>query len=202
MVGRPAHPRGVFFEHPQAGQGLPRIEQDGARPDDRIDILPRQRRDAGQMLDGVERRAFGGEQSAGIAANAHQVGTGRHSRTLIDEGFNRAIGVKRAKERGGKRQPSDGHRVTAVHHRRQHRIGGDDGGGGAIAALPHILGERGSNKGGEVEALNHPSPAPASPPPPFRASDQATPSRAPAHPRALRSAVSGRARPDRAFPSC
>ena len=46
VVLRAAHPRRIFLEHAQAGNGLARVEQDRAGPRDRVDIAPRQRRDA------------------------------------------------------------------------------------------------------------------------------------------------------------
>ena len=68
VVLRAAHPGRIFLEHAQAGDGLAGVEQDRAGAGDRVDIAPGQRGDAGEMLDGVERRALGGEHRARLAA--------------------------------------------------------------------------------------------------------------------------------------
>ena len=69
---RAAHPRRIFVEQAQPGNGLARVEQDRAGPGDRLDIGARQRRDPRQMLERVERRALGGEHRARIALDPHQ----------------------------------------------------------------------------------------------------------------------------------
>ena len=72
VVLRSAHPRRIFLEQAQARDGLARVEQRCAGAGDRVDIAAGQRGDAREMLESVERRAFGGEHGAGIAVEAHQ----------------------------------------------------------------------------------------------------------------------------------
>ncbi len=61
VIGRAAHPGRVFFKHAQAGDRLARIEQRRPRARDGVDISASHGGDAGEVLDGIERRAFGGQ---------------------------------------------------------------------------------------------------------------------------------------------
>src|SRR3546814_2636871 len=56
VIGRAAHPRRIFLQHPQARNRLARVEQDRASARECIDIAPRHRRDARQVLHRVQRR--------------------------------------------------------------------------------------------------------------------------------------------------
>ena len=108
------------------------------------------------MLDGVERRSLGGEHRARIALQPHQVGARRHAVAVLDQPLDRDVGVERAEERLGDRQPRDDDRVAAVHHAGEPRVGRDHRGGGDVAPRPQILGERRGDEGVEIEpAMRH-----------------------------------------------
>ena len=124
----------------------------------RVDIGARHRGDAREVLDGVQSAALGGQQGAGVAGDPHQRGArarrGRHPCTSISISH---AGVEMAEERGGQRQPGDGDRIAAVHHPGKARLGGDDALGGDVAPatgqpLAQILGQRGADESGKVEA--------------------------------------------------
>ena len=152
MVGRPAHARRVFLEPAQARQRLARVEQRGAGPRDGIDIGPRHGRDAGEMLHRVEGGTLGGEQGACAAAQPHQVGARHHAIAILDQPLDLDLGIECAEKGLGNGQAGDGDRVAAVHHPGKHRIGRDHRGGGDVAFVAEILGERGGNKGIEIES--------------------------------------------------
>ncbi len=151
VVLRAAHARGVFLEEAQAGDGLARVEQDRAGAGDAVDIGARQRGDAREMLDGVERRTLGGEQGARLAGKAHQVGAGGDAVALRHQRLDRGIGIERDEKGLGDPQPGDGDRVAAVHHARKARVRRDHRGRGYVARRAEILGERGGDESVEVE---------------------------------------------------
>ena len=167
VVGRAAHAGGVFLEHAQAGNGLAGIEQGRAGAGDLVDIGARHRRDAGQVLDGVERGAFGGQQRARIAPQPHQIGARGHAIAL-------ARPAPRSPPSGSsarKNASASGRPATVTASRLSitpvnSASAGNDRCGGDIARLPHILRERRADEGVEIETvereprLSHPSPAP------------------------------------------
>jgi hypothetical protein len=105
------------------------------------------------MLDGIERRPLGGEQRARLAAQAEQIGARRHLRAVLRQPLDRDIGIERAEERLGDRQPRHHDRIAAVHHPREHRIGGDHRVGSDIPRPAQILGERGGDESVQIEAV-------------------------------------------------
>ena len=152
VVGCTTHPRRILLQHAKAGNGLARVEQRRAGPGNGIDIGARHRRDARQMLHCVERRTFGGEDGAGIAAEPHQISPGGHARALGHQYLDVHRRIEHSEERLGNRQSGDDDRIAAVHYAGETRLSGDDGSGGNIATLAHILGQRGGDEGTEIES--------------------------------------------------
>ncbi len=113
VIGRAAHPRRIFLERAQARDRLARVEQDRAGARDPVDIGARQRRDARQMLDGVERRALGGEQRARVAARA---ASGRFPARRAAPSCDQPLDLHRP-DRARERTP----RRSAARRRRSHR---------------------------------------------------------------------------------
>ena len=72
---------------------------------------------------------------------------------ILDQPLDLHLGIERAEESFGDRQPGDGDRVTAVHHAGKHRIGGDHSGGSDVTLVAKVLGKRGGDKGVEIEAV-------------------------------------------------
>jgi hypothetical protein len=69
----------------------------------RLDIGARHRRDAREVLDGIESAALGGEQGAGVAGDPHQHGPGSDALAILHKHFDLTRRVEMAKERGGQR---------------------------------------------------------------------------------------------------
>lgn len=72
VVPAPAAGHRVLFQHAEAGRGLARVEQLGVGPAQRRDILGRLRRDAGKLLEKIQRRALGFEQGGRRADDRSQ----------------------------------------------------------------------------------------------------------------------------------
>ena len=76
------------------------------------------------MLDGVQRRALGGEQGARVAAQPQQ--DRRPASTpgaVLDQPLDLHLGIERAEEGFGDRQAGDDDRLAAVHHPGEARLG-------------------------------------------------------------------------------
>ena len=99
VVGRTAHPRRIFLNHAQSGNGLAGIEQRAAGSRYGIDIFAGHRRDTRQMLHGIQSRALRRQHRACIPAQPHQIGSGRHQSTFVNQHLNLHHRVQMAKER-------------------------------------------------------------------------------------------------------
>ena len=153
MVLRAAHPRRIFFEHAQAGNGLARVEQDRAGAGDRVDIVAGERGDSRQMLERVQRRPLGGEHGAGVAVEPHQRPRRlRPRRRPSTSSSISTVAVERRKKAAAISSPATTIGCAAVHLRREAGIGGDGRGGSDIAAAPEILGEHALDEIVEIEA--------------------------------------------------
>src|SRR5690606_23513586 len=62
VVVAPARPDGRLLEPAPPRRGLPRVQDPGARPRDGVDVPARERRDAREALQEVERRSFAGDR--------------------------------------------------------------------------------------------------------------------------------------------
>ena len=65
VIGSPAAQHGVFFQSPQAGHSLARVEHVGVGAVNGVDKLARQRGDAAQVLHQVQDHALATEQQRG-----------------------------------------------------------------------------------------------------------------------------------------
>ncbi len=101
-------PHRVFLGDAQAGQGFARIEDGGVGTAHGVDIRARCRRDSRQGLQKVQRRALGGEQGAGMAADFHQHVIGGDGIALADPPVGHAVRVERA-ETGVEPGPAGDH---------------------------------------------------------------------------------------------
>ena len=163
VVLRPAHAGGVFLQQAKTGDRLAGIEQGRPRPSNRRDIGRCHRRDARQMLHGVERGPLGGQHRARLARQAEQFGACRNTRPVLDQTFDHDIRIEPAEERVGDGQPGDGDRIAAGHGADEARLNRDHGRRGDVPARPQILGQRRGDEGVEVEALDHARTGPKSP---------------------------------------
>ncbi len=216
VIGRPAHARRIFFEHPKPRNGLARVEQGRAGAGNGIDIGGGERGDARQMLDGVERRALGRQHRPRRTGQPHQRRASRHARAVARQQLDADIGIKRAEKRRRHIQPGNRDRIAARHRADKPRRSRDDGGRGNVPARAQILGQGRRNERGQIKPARHchcrrlsQGPGAAAPDRPTRRSR--SPSRASgrgcawpsgAVPRPARCAAPGRAARCRAFPSC
>ena len=113
VVLRPAHPRRIFLQHTQPGNGLARVEQDRAGAIDRVDVAPSQRGDAGQMLERIERRPFGGEHRPRVAVSRISVVPG--STRVAIRTSSRSRPPDRAREKTPPRSPAPRRQSAARH---------------------------------------------------------------------------------------
>ena len=154
MVLRAAHPGRVFLERAQAGDGLAGVEQDRAGAGDRLDIAAGQGRDAGQVLDGVERRALGGEQRPRLAATG--AADRRRPRPLSPSSASRSISTSGSSAR--KKASATGRPATTIASRLsitpvKRASAGITAAEVMSPRLAQILGERGGDEGVEIEAV-------------------------------------------------
>ena len=141
MIFRATHARGIFFQKAQARYGLARVEQRRARPLDQVDIAARQRRDARQMLERVERTALGREHGAGIALKPHQRTARRHLVAILDLALDHHIGIERLEESLGQMDARHDDLLAAIHLGHEDRTRIDGRKAGDIAACAQILGK-------------------------------------------------------------
>ena len=87
VVLRAAHPGRIFFQRAEAGNRLSSIEQDGAGTLHGVDVAPRLGRNAGQMLQRVQRRPLGGQHGARVSVQPHQGGARLRPLTVCNENF-------------------------------------------------------------------------------------------------------------------
>ena len=157
VILRAAHPDRVFLEVTQARDSLAGIEQHGLGLTHGLDISPRHRGDAREVLDGVERAALRRQHGAGVAGEAHQVRAGPDLFAFARENFDSDAGIELAEEGGGYDQAGDRDRIAAVHHAGKARIRWNDALGSNIMpsarqADAEVLGQGGYDKGVKVEA--------------------------------------------------
>ena len=153
VVGRTAHPRRIFLNHAQSGNGLAGIEQRAAGSRYGINIFAGHRGDTRQMLHGIQSRALCRQHRACIPAQPHQIGSGRHQSTFVNQHLNLHRRVQMAKERHRNRQPRDNDGIAAVHHPGKPHVGGDNALRSDVAARwPEIFGKRGRNESLHIES--------------------------------------------------
>ena len=81
VIGASTRAHGVLLQGAHQRCRLARVE-DGDATGGRIDELPRERGDAGEPLNEVERRALAGQQRVGPAADLSDGGAGRAQRAV------------------------------------------------------------------------------------------------------------------------
>ncbi len=160
MVGAAAQPHRVFFERPQAGDGLARAADLGPRMGDFGREFRGVGGNAAEMHEEIQRHTLGRQQAAGRTRNPRQRRAGRdcvaipHQRLELQRRINQAEGA------AGKLHARDDavfariHRRRCRHVRRDRRIGGDVAGTAEILdqGSPHLIldhqGRKFGTKGG------------------------------------------------------
>ena len=116
----------VLLERAQPGRRLARVEDLGAGALDGVHVPARERGDAGEAAEEVERRALAGQDRRGAAREA------RDDRPAVDrvavggERFEAQVGIERVEDVAGDVEAADDAGLLHEDLRRAGRIGGDD----------------------------------------------------------------------------
>ena len=135
------------------GNGLARVEQDRAGPCDRVDILACQRRDAREMLQRVQRRAFGGEHCPRIAAEPHDCRAMLDVVAVLRELLDLNVRIERPEKRRRNVEPGNDDRLPRIHLRGEACVGRDRRVRRDVAAAAEILGQHALDEFVQIETL-------------------------------------------------
>jgi len=105
VVPAATHANGIFFEQPQAGQGLSRVQHFGLQTLDLLDVRCRQRGDPRQMLQQVQRHPLACKQGPRVPEQAGQLGTPVNDLTVLGKGRELNARIETAKHFPGHIDP-------------------------------------------------------------------------------------------------
>ena len=157
MVRPAAHADRVFLELAQSGYRLARVEQRAIGIVHRAHVFGHHRRDAGEMLDGVQGAAFGGQHGTGIALEPHQIGPRSDAFAVCDQKLYTHLRIQRAKEGFGHTETGNLYRIARIHDPRKAGPGRDHAFAGNIASaagqpFAEVFRQRIADESVEIEA--------------------------------------------------
>src|SRR3546814_9557600 len=106
VIGRSAHPRGIFLQHAQARYRLARIKQSRARTGDAVHILTRHGGYARQVLHRIKRGSLRRQHRLRLAFQAHDICSGFNMVAISNESFDLHVGVQRPEKASASGSPA------------------------------------------------------------------------------------------------
>jgi hypothetical protein len=155
VIVRTAYPRSVFSQRAQAGDRFARVEDNRSGAVDCIDVAACERGDSREVLERVERRAFGGEHGPGISGETHHYAPRFNPVAVAYEHLDLDGWIELPKEGFCDFQSRNDDRLAGGELGGEARIGGDGRVGCDVSTLAQIFNEHAVHEVVDVEAWDH-----------------------------------------------